>query len=208
MPARTLGQSLILSACLVAAGCAFSGCAGHRAKATGQPAVDMRQAVALGRQAEDAQRRGDHQRAIELSRSALDLSPDLGGVWNNLGVSLMKQDQPIAAVESLQRAAELLPNDPRPYENLGHLYRERGFGEDALKYYALSLDRDSYWIPSLRGAVTAAKDLLRADDDGLDRIKRGLMVENDPAWRKVFEAERTRVEQALAERNASLKSAR
>lgn len=183
------------------------GCASNRVtQPSGDRDADTRLALELARKAEEAQRDGDDKQAVSYAQQALILRNDLGGVWNNLGVSLMHLEQWIPAVDALRRAADLLPTDPRPYENLGYLYRERGFGEDALRNYAQSLERDPYWLPSIRGAVASAKDLLRSDDDGLERVKRGLLVDNDPKWRKVYEAERVRIKQDLDEKVRRLKS--
>lgn len=186
---------------------ALGGCdATPKAIPTGDPEVDNRQAVAFARLAEEAQRDGRDEDAVRYARQALVLREDLGGAWNNLGVSLMRLQQWIAAVDAFRRAAELLPGDPRPYENLGYLYRERGFGEDAIRNFNSSLERDPYWLPSIRGAVVSAKALLRSDEDGLERVKRGLLVDDDPKWRKIYEGERTRIKQDLDERLRRLKS--
>lgn len=203
-------RKVIVMACGIGLWCGaacLSGCgATPVAQPTGDREVDSRQALVFAKKAEEAQREGDDKQAVEYAKQALILRNDLGGVWNNLGVSLMRMEEWIAAVDALRRAADLLPGDPRPYENLGYLYRTRGFGEDAVRNYALSLDRDPYWLPSIRGAVASAKDLLRSDEDALERVKRGLLVDSDPKWRKVYESERVRIKQDLDEKVRRLKS--
>lgn len=167
----------------------------------------LRDAASLAAGAEKAQQAGQHERAIELGRQAVTLQPSLGAAWNNLGISLMETQQNLDAVQAFVRAAELLPADPKPYENLGLLYMRVGWSEDALRYYGLALERDPYSLPALRGGVAAAKGLLRSEPEGLERCKRGLLVEKDPAWRRLFDTERVRINAELAERTKSLRSA-
>jgi tetratricopeptide (TPR) repeat protein len=191
----------------VAAACiALGACAARKPLTTHQQSEqNLREAATLATQAERAQRAGDHPRAVELGRQAVTMYPSLGAAWNNLGISLMETQQNLDAVQAFQRAAELLPTDPKPYENLGLLYYRVGWAEDALKYYELSMERDQYWLPSLRGAAISAKSLLRSSDAILERAKRGLLIETDPKWRKVFEDEQMRVSGELAERSRGLR---
>lgn len=179
---------------------------GRVARPSGDPAVDSRQAIAFAKRAEEAQMAGQPDEAVNYAKQALTLRSDLGGAWNNLGVSLMDMKEWIAASDALRKAADYMPSDPRPYENLGNLYRRQGFSVDALKYFVLSLERDPYWLPSIRGATASAKDLLHSDDDGLERVKRGLLVDNDPDWRRIYESERVRIKQDLDEKLRRLKS--
>lgn len=145
----------------------------------------------------------DYTRAADLNRKAIALDSSMGWAWNNLGIALLEQKEYLGAADALKKAAELLQNDPRPLENLGLTHATAGYDSESLKYYALSLEKDPYWLPSLRGALLAQKRMLLSDEDGLDRVKRGLYTEKDPTWRKVFEVERMRIEQELAERKRS-----
>ncbi len=81
-----------------------------------------------------------------------------------------------------------------------------GWGEDALRYYQLSLERDPNWLPALRGAAVSAKALLRSSEGGLEIVKRGLLIEQDSQWRRVFESERLRITGELTERTRALRS--
>jgi tetratricopeptide (TPR) repeat protein len=166
----------------------------------------LREAALLATQADRAMRAGRHDQAIDLGRQAVALQPSLGAAWNNLGISLMETGQNMDAVQSFQRAADVSPADPKPYENLGLLYMRVGWGEDALRYYQLSLEREPNWLPSLRGATAAAKALLRSSEGGLEVVKRGLLIEQDSQWRRVFESERLRITGELTERTRALRS--
>lgn len=179
----------------------LAGCASHRPRAQDQQQDDaVREAVRLAAEADIAHQHGRYEDAIRLGRQAVTLLPSLGGAWNNLGVSLMETQNNMDAAMAFQRAADASPSDPKPYENLGVLYMQLGHGEESLRYYVRSLERDPYWLPSLRGAAYAAKSLLRSDEDGLERLGRGMMVERDPEWRKFFESERMRVSGELSQR--------
>lgn len=162
-----------------------------------------REATNLAHRAQEAYRAGRYAEAIELNQKALTVNDQLGGAWNNLGVALMEERRNLEAAEAFHRAADLLPGDPKPYENIALLYFRDNHFVDALGYYEKSLERSPYWLPSLRMAVVCAKELLRSDEAGLERINRALTVERDATWRRVFETEQMRVRQDLASREKS-----
>jgi tetratricopeptide (TPR) repeat protein len=167
---------------------------------------DLRQATQLASEGQAAMNEGDYERAVDRLGRAVALRPDMGAVWNNLGLALQGRSGELdflQAVEAFKRAADLLPVDERPYQNLGVLYHERGFSEDALAYFMKALERNENSLESLRGAVGSAKLLLRSDEAGLARVRRALMLETDPAWRKIHEFERLRIQHDLSERYAS-----
>lgn len=185
-----------LLACLLCVGA----CSGPR-RASNVPDVqrDQRQAAELAVRAEKALGERQWRQAVELNREAVRLDPFLGGAWSNLGVALMHLGERLEARQCFLRAAEVSPSDPRPYENLGLLHLENGWPEEALRFYELSLERQPNHLPSLRGAVQAAKSLSSSTEEGLQRIRRALLIEKDPGWRRLFESEQTRVSQDLAE---------
>lgn len=177
----------------------LAACATRTATRPSQPERNARNAVELADRAEKAQRKGQWAESVTLNREALAANPALGAAWINLGVGLMQIHENLEAANALQRAAELMPSDPKPFENLALLHMNMGWHEDALRLYDLSLERSPYWLPSLRGSVLAAKNLNRSTDEGLDRIKRALLVEKDAKWRRLLETEQVRVSQDLAE---------
>jgi tetratricopeptide (TPR) repeat protein len=185
-------------------GAGLAGCASSKPQFVGPASSSetLRQAMQLAAQAQQHESAGRYEQAIELNRRALDLQPDLAGVWNSLGLSLMGRGRDLDFLEAAQafkRAADLDPRDERPYQNLGVLYHERGFDEDALEYFSLALERNPNSLESLRGAVASAKNLLRSDEAGLHRLERALMMETSPEWRSIMEFERVRVQQDLAQ---------
>lgn len=202
-PRRTLGAALACLA-LAAGGVALlAGCSSTPRQPEAPTLGSLDEAMTYARQAEAAQREGQFAKAAELNQKALRLRDDLGGVWNDLGVCLIEMEQYMPAREALLRAADLLPTDPRPFENLGLMFTRAGFAEEALKNYVRALERDPNWLPALRGATWAQKELLKSDHAGLERAKLGKFIETDPKWKAIFQTEAMRIEQDLAEANKS-----
>lgn len=186
----------------------WTGCASSpRPPAVAAPTeADLRRAMELAAEAQAAMQNRDYDRAVARFAEALSVRSDMGAVWNNYGLALQARGTDldfIQAAEAFKRAADLMPIDERPYQNLGVLYHERGFSEDALAYFIKALERNENSLESLRGAVGSAKLLLRSDEAGLARVRRALMIETDPAWRKIHEFERLRIQHDLSERYAS-----
>lgn len=195
---------VVLAAGAALAGSLMSGGCAHKKQPSFElPAEDPKALeLALQRTAEGdaAQRAGKLSEAIDRYREALQIREDVGQTWNNLGLALYAQQRRAEAAQAYRRAADLMPTDPRPLENLGILYMENDFYDEALKNYSESLGRDPNYLPSLRGAIKCAKLLNRSDTAGQERIRRALMQETDPAWREIFRIERIRVDQDLADR--------
>jgi tetratricopeptide (TPR) repeat protein len=163
-----------------------------------------KEALSYKDQAEKAEKIHDYDNAIVLNQKAIALEPDMGAAWNNLGLDLMRRGHPddfVDAAQAFKRAADLLPSDDRPYQNLGVLYSDRGFSEEALRYFCLALERNPNSLESLRGAIGATKLLHRSDEAGLTRLNRALMMESDHRWREIMEFEKMRIQQDLTDRS-------
>jgi tetratricopeptide (TPR) repeat protein len=65
---------------------------------------------------------------------AVSLDPKLDAAYVNLGITLMDTD-PAAAIEPLQKAAALLPNEARPQFLLGWAYERSGKAPLAIEHY-------------------------------------------------------------------------
>lgn len=198
---RSTRLALVL---LCASAAVLPGCtgAGMRTKQRADdPYAQLDERARRGRelfaQAEAAQNRGDPDLAIALYRDALRNAPDLAEAWNNLGILLMARSDYAGAAEAFRIAMDLRPTDPRPAENLGLAYLEAGWGVEALRYYEVALERDPNRRESLRGAIKATHLLNLADQKALDRVRRALLIENDPEWRMIAERERVRIEHRL-----------
>jgi tetratricopeptide (TPR) repeat protein len=203
MTLKTLMTAMVAGAVVLTGATPLGGCSGKRKASFELPAEDaqaLERALQLTAAGDAAHRAGKHEEAIAKYREALSIRGNIGQTWNNFGLALYAQQKRAEAAQAFRRAADLMPSDPRPLENLGLLYMESDFFEEALKNYGESLGRDPNYLPSLRGAIKCAKLMNRSTTEGLERIRLGLMQETDPAWREIFRVERIRVEQDLAER--------
>jgi Tfp pilus assembly protein PilF len=75
---------------------------------------------------------GDLDAAVDVYRRAIELDPDFGNPYNDIGVYLMQQDRLEEAIPWLERAKRAPRYEPRqfPYMNLGRVYmRQRRWWE-------------------------------------------------------------------------------
>jgi tetratricopeptide (TPR) repeat protein len=196
---KTRFTALVLASVACAGMAATGGCR-HRQRAQSPaqvPEQRLGDAVRLAEQAERAMQRGRKDEAIALYRQSIEASPDLALAWHNLGVLLMEQRNYIDAVEAFKAAADLAPQDPRPYYMIGVAYDHQGWAEPSLSYFIRSLERSPNYIPALRGSVRAAKRLDRADRASLERARRALAVEPENTWRHIHQREALRIEGVL-----------
>lgn len=203
MTIKTLMMATVAGMAVLSGVVPMVGCATKKKVAFDLPSEDPRtleRALQLTAEGDAAQRNGKFEDAIAKYREALSARDDVGQTWNNFGLALYAQQKRAEAAQAFRRAADLMPSDPRPLENLALLYMENDFYDEALKNYIESLGRDANYLPSLRGAIKCAKLMNRSDTAGLERVKRALMQETDATWREIFRIERIRVEQDLAER--------
>lgn len=193
MMARGAGIALCLTVLLA------WGCASNNNSLSDDLAERQSQARKLAIQAKRAQDAGNTDRAIATYQEALKLDGEMGAAWNNLGTLLQEKKEYQSAATAYRRAADLSPTDPRPYENLGLLYREANWREDSIRYYEMALERDPDSLPALRGFAMSAKETARADEVTRERLRRAMMVEKDPKWREEFRMLLLRVEAELSQ---------
>jgi tetratricopeptide (TPR) repeat protein len=181
------------------AGCSGAGGPKGPSVADAQADFAVRQAEAnrLALQAEAAANAGRTDDAIGLYREAINTWNRTPGAYNNLGLLLIKKGDARAAADAFTIEAELNPQDARPLKNLGQLYFERSWPEDAMKFFEQALERDPDYLEALRGAVLAADTLRRADAKVLDYVKRALFQETDATWSAYLQRQRFRIEQNI-----------
>lgn len=205
---RSLDRTLLAAAAratliVAAAGGAVwqGGCGSSRANLKGDVQADLRRALEHAKRGESLRKAEKYADAAEAYKQSLAAKSDLGAVWVNYGVCLMEVGDFMPARDAFLKAADLLPADPTPFENLGTLYHLRGYDDKALEYYKLSLEKDANWLQSLRGSVLAAKNLRIADEGCKDRLDRAIMLEKDAKFLSMMQTERFRVEAALKAKN-------
>lgn len=196
MPTHRRTISILLAGAALLAGCAGGP---RRAEDTGESAR-LAQATRAWAAGDALKNEGKFAPAADAYRQALSQREDLGAVWNNLGICLLSLGQHREAGGAFQRAAELLPSDPRPFENLGTLYLSRDYPEKAYEFFAKSLTRDPNHLPALRGAVQAAKLTSHAEDEDLERLNRAILIETDPDWLRIMQQERLVLKRVLEDR--------
>ncbi len=146
----------------------------------------------------DAIVKEDLDRAIELYREAIRTWPRSPIAYNNLGYALLQRGDYREASEALLIAAEQLPTDARPLQNLGVLHLRLGWNKEAYDDFAEALERDPNHIPSLTGIVQAAQALQKADEETLEFVKRAqLFLGDSPQWAPYLARQRLRIEQQL-----------
>lgn len=195
--ARALTAAGLLGLAALAAACA-----GHGRRDTGpteppDAAAQLDRATALVRQAQRHELAGKDALAIEGYRGAIGEYAELPVAWNNLGSLLMKKGDNLAAADAFKTAAELSPTDPRPVHNLGTLWENLGYIDDAHRWYDEALKRDERYLPSLRRMLVIEETRNRPDELTLDRLRTGLLVEQDPWWADRFKRARLRLEQMV-----------
>ncbi len=87
---------------------------------------------------------GNFEEAIEECKIAIDLDPNFGNPYNDIGSYLINLEKYDEAVYWLEKATEALDYEPRhfPYYNLGRIYEKRGDWYSALNCYAESLKQN------------------------------------------------------------------
>jgi Tfp pilus assembly protein PilF len=88
---------------------------------------------------------------------AIEIDPDFGNPYNDIGVYLMQQDRLDEAIPWLEKAKRAPRYDPRqfPYMNLGRIYQRQGKWWEALR----ELEAAVRMAPSDRGAQKALHEL-------------------------------------------------
>ena len=89
---------------------------------------------------------GKYEDAIEECETAVELDPDFGNPYNDIGSYLINLSRFDEAIIWLEKAIEAVNYEPRhyPYFNLGRIYEKKGDWFTAMKYYedALNINPD------------------------------------------------------------------
>ncbi len=87
---------------------------------------------------------GKFQEAIDECKIAIDLDPNFGNPYNDIGSYLINLEQYDEAIYWLEKAIEAPDYEPRhfPYYNLGKVYEKRGDWFSALNSYGEALKQN------------------------------------------------------------------
>jgi len=87
-----------------------------------------------------------YEKAIKECEIAVELDPDFGNPYNDIGSYLIKLERFDEAISWLEKAIDAADYEPRyyPYYNLGRIYEKKGDWFTAMKYYedALNINPD------------------------------------------------------------------
>jgi len=70
--------------------------------------------------------KADYPKAEEAFKQAIELEPENGLAWNNLGAVFSEKKQYVLAVEKVKKAIEVNPKEPMFVWNLNKIYKEMG----------------------------------------------------------------------------------
>lgn len=162
-------------------------------------------AAKLAEQGTRAQEAGNLDEAITLYGQSINTYGELPGVRTNLAVALMSKGDYLRAASVLKDEIEISPRDPRPLINLGLLYRDRGWLENAYDYLDRALVVDQANITALRAFSDVSRRLRREDERAIEHVKMALLVETDPKWLDEFRWQKIRIEKALKDAKTDAK---
>lgn len=104
---------------------------------------------------------GRYAEAIEECKKAIDIDPDYGNPYNDIGAYLIEMENYDEAVPWLEKAITATNYEPRhfPYYNLGRVYIERGMIKAAIEQFNKSLEVAPDYAPSIK-AIDKLKSAL------------------------------------------------
>jgi len=96
--------------------------------------------------------------AIDIYKAMFDLQPNIGIVWNNLGVAYRETGKPDDAIAGFRAAVRFAPEMAEAWNNLGVAQDEADLTENALKSYgkAIAIQPD-YASPHLNLGISLQK---------------------------------------------------
>lgn len=85
-----------------------------------------------------------NENAIEECKTAIELDPDFGNPYNDIGSYLISLGELNEAIIWLEKALDAEDYDPRhyPYFNLGRIYERKGDWFTAMSYYEDALEEN------------------------------------------------------------------
>lgn len=160
-------------------------------------AEQIRKAHDLASRAERAGQAKRYDEAITLYQQALAAYRQFPSAWLNLGVMHMKVGNGLQAVEAFNVAAEVDPDDPRPFYNIGAIYEEKFYYKEAIAYYNKAIERDPNLLPALRRSVYLEMQMNSFTPASKDRVMRAIMLETDPTYKSILTQAKIRIDNEL-----------
>ena len=102
--------------------------------------------------------------AITMARDLTQRYPGYGFFWKALGAILMQSGQTAQALEPLQKAAALMPQDPEAHSNLGAALRAAGRNAEAIACYQRAVSLRPDFVQAHGNLGNAYRDLGRLEE--------------------------------------------
>ena len=98
---------------------------------------------------------GRYSEAIEECKIAIQIDPEFGNPYNDIGVYLMQQGRLDEAIPWLEQAKLAPRYDPRhyPFSNLGTIYERKGRLQQALREYKAALKIEPRHEPAVKAVA-------------------------------------------------------
>ena len=103
----------------------------------------------------------DYQAAIEDCHHAIDLDPEFGNPYNDIGAYYIEQKEPDEAIPWLRMAlkAKRYESYCFPHFNLGRVFEAKGQLDKALEHYHLALETNPRYAPAAKAVERVKAEL-------------------------------------------------
>jgi len=127
-----------------------------------------------------AHARGIVKEAEKSWKKVLEIEPDNGEAWNNLGVLYRKHGDDEKALAAFQEAEEKAPERPDIPYNIGNLYKSSGDFDKAVTYYNKAIEINPEYAPAFNNLGTLY-ELKKERGKALEVFRRGLSADSGDA---------------------------
>jgi tetratricopeptide (TPR) repeat protein len=123
----------------------------------------------------------DDDRARSMMETALQIDPAFPAVLNRLGYVYMSSGtpDPVKAIASLKRYAEVEPSSPNPQDSLGEISRMAGDDSASLEHYAAALKIDPKFVNSQEG-LGGTRTLMGDFNNARKEYDRAIQMADNP----------------------------
>ena len=118
----------------------------------------------LFKQGETAESVGNNPQAETIWRKVLQLEPNNGKAYNNLGNALRRQGKLPEALAAHQKALQLNPNDAEAYVGIGNVLNAQGKQEEALASHKKAIQLNPNLATAYNGLGIALYDQKKLDE--------------------------------------------
>jgi len=127
-----------------------------------------------------AHARGIIKEAEKSWKKVLELEPENGEAWNNLGVLYRRHGDDEKALAAFQEAEERAPDRPDIPYNIGNLYKSSGDFDKAVTYYNKAIEINPEYAPAFNNLGTLY-ETKKDRDKALEVFRRGLSADSGDA---------------------------